>query len=340
MKEIIQRPEYDFFRANPDISGKVLLLTYGGSIAYGTNNENSDTDIRGVCLNRKEDILGFNEMHQFEQFIDPTTDTVIYSLNKLTRLLISCNPNTIEILGCRPDHYHMVNKYGQMLLDNKELFLSQKAVNSFSGYARQQLARLENALARDRLAQSKKEMHILNACQSTIDAFEKRYSFNPAKFIELVLMDSEKEDFDKETFVNVSLHNVPLREFAGMAADLANVAKCYDKLNHRNSKKDDNHLNKHAMHLVRLYLMGIDILEKAQIITYRINDIPELMSIRNGKYQKEDGTYYDEFFEMVNEYEKRIKYAAKHTILPVEPDYKKIHEMISEINYLTVVDGL
>lgn len=340
MEKIIQKPEYDFLRENPDISGRILLLTYGGSIAYGTNNENSDTDIRGVCLNRREDLLGFNEMHQFEQFIDPKTDTVIYSLNKLLRLLISCNPNTIEILGCRPDHYHMVNKHGQLLLDNKELFLSQKAIGSFSGYARQQLARLENALARDRLPQSKKEQHILNACQSTIDAFEKRYSFNPAKMFELILRDSDKEDLEKETFVNVTLNNVPLREFAGMAADLANVAKCYEKLNHRNSKKDDNHLNKHAMHLVRLYLMGIDILEKGKIITYRQDDQPFLLEIRNGKFQKEDGTYYDEFFELVKEYEKRIEYAAKNTFLPIEPNYKQIYEIAAEINYLTALGNL
>ena len=340
MNEILKKPEYSFLQTDPVLKDNILLLTYGGSIAYGTNNANSDTDIRGVCFNRVEDLLGFNESHTFEQLINTDTDTVIYSLNKLVRLLISCNPNTIEILGCKPEHYFCVNKYGQMLIDNKKMFLSQKATKSFSGYARQQLARLENALARDRLEQSKKEKHILDACQSTIDAFEKRYSVDVEKFFELILKDSDKEDMEKETFVNVNLHEVPLREFAGMAADLANVARCYDKLNHRNHKKDDNHLNKHAMHLVRLYLMGIDILEKEEIITYREYDIPELLAIRAGKYQKEDGTYRNEFFEMVNEYEKRIKYAAMNTSLPVEPDYSRIHQMISEINRKTILGCL
>ena len=50
------------------------------------------------------------------------------------------------------------------------------------------------------------------------------------------------------------------------------------------------------MHLVRLYLMCLDILEKEEITTYRANDLDLLMSIRGGKYQKEDGTFYMEFF--------------------------------------------
>ncbi len=43
----------------------------------------------------------------------------------------------------------------------------------------------------------------------------------------------------------------------------------YDKIGHRNHKKDENHLNKHAMHLVRLLMTVIDILEKHTIITCR-----------------------------------------------------------------------
>ena len=44
------------------------------------------------------------------------------------------------------------------------------------------------------------------------------------------------------------------------------------------------------MHLVRLYLMCLDILEKQEICTYRENDRDFLLSIRNGMFQNEDGT--------------------------------------------------
>ena len=57
------------------------------------------------------------------------------------------------------------------------------------------------------------------------------------------------------------------------------VIKAYGKLNHRNNKKDAPHLNKHAVHLIRLYLMAIDIFEKEEIITYRSDDLDLLLSI-------------------------------------------------------------
>lgn len=86
------------------------------------------------------------------------------------------------------------------------------------------------------------------------------------------------------------------------------------------------------MHLIRLYLMCIDILESGEICTYRTNDREMLLDIRHGKYQREDGTYMDEFFQMVNEYEKRMNYAKQHTNLPKQPDYHAIEEFVMDVN--------
>ena len=86
------------------------------------------------------------------------------------------------------------------------------------------------------------------------------------------------------------------------------------------------------MHLIRLFLMGIDILEKGEINTYREKEQELLLDIRNGKYQKEDGMFRDEFYEMVSEYEEKLDYAAKHTELPEEPDMKKVQEYVMSVN--------
>ena len=86
------------------------------------------------------------------------------------------------------------------------------------------------------------------------------------------------------------------------------------------------------MHLVRLYLMCIDILTKEEIITYREADHDLLMSIRNGEYQKSDGTYRSEFFELVDNLEKKMKYAAENTSLPEQPDEEAAYEMLVEMN--------
>ena len=84
--------------------------------------------------------------------------------------------------------------------------------------------------------------------------------------------------------------------------------------------------------------MCFDILEKEEIITYRENDIELLMSIRNGKFQKEDGTYTQELFDIIAAYEKRLKYAAENTSLPKNPDYKKVEEFVMDVNRKVVVD--
>jgi uncharacterized protein len=46
--------------------------------------------------------------------------------------------------------------------------------------------------------------------------------------------------------------------------------------------RDKEKINKHAMNLVRIYLMAIDIFEKEEIITHRENDIQLLLDIRGG----------------------------------------------------------
>ena len=136
--EILHQPEYDFIRTNEHLGKHVILLGLAGSYAYGTNVETSDIDIRGITLSQKSDLIGLT---QFEQYVDEDTDTVIYTFNKIISLLVSCNPNTIELLGLNPEHYLYLNDIGKMLLDNKKLFLSRRAINSFGGYADAQLRR-------------------------------------------------------------------------------------------------------------------------------------------------------------------------------------------------------
>ena len=327
--KMIEGNKYDFLRTNKHIKDKIIFLTLGGSYSYGTNVETSDVDVRGCALNSPSDLLGLTN---FEQVVNNETDTTIYSFNKLVSLLLNCNPNTIEMLGCKPEHYIQCSGIGFSMIANRKLFLSRRAVHSFGGYANQQLRRLENALARDKMEQARKEEHILKSMQSAMKSFEGRYTKFDNGSITLFTAESQREEFDSEIFANIHLDKYPVREFNSIVHDLTNIVSAYEKLNHRNHKKDDNHLNKHAMHLIRLYLMCLDILEKEDIITYREKDHNMLMDIRCGKYQRDDGTYRDEFFEMVNYLEKRLVYAKENTSLPDHPDMKKVEEFVMDVN--------
>ena len=336
-KEILNGTEYDFIKTNEHLGKHVILLGLAGSYSYGTNVEGSDIDIRGITLNQKSDIIGLT---QFEQYVDNNTDTVIYAFNKIINLLLSCNPNTIELLGLNSEHYLYLNDIGQLLLDNKKLFLSRRAIQSFGGYADAQLRRLQNALARDRYPQSEKEQHIFNSVKNAIHGFNSSYKNFENGSLEIFIDKAVNPELETEIYVNANMKHNPLRDYASMWNTMANVVKDYEKIGKRNKKKDDLHLNKHAMHLIRLFMMALDILEKGEINTYRADEHELLMDIRFGKYQNEDGTYKDSFYDILADFEKRLHYASENTDLPEEPDMKKVQELVMTINERVVRDEI
>ena len=312
----------------------MAMLCLGGSHAYGTNTETSDLDLRGCALNRPEELLGLSH---FEQVRNDELDTCIYSFNKMIPLLYGCNPNIIEILGCKPEHYLFLSDVGKELIKNRHMFLSQRASYTFGGYAFSQLRRLENAIARDKLPQAQKEGHICNSIEKVVRNFNAESRAKPVSYM-LFLADAVHDDLEKETFITTTLDMYPVRDLKAFVNDINNVIRDYENdLHGRNKKKDDLHLNKHAMHLVRLYLMAIDILEKEEIITYREADHDLLMDIRHGKYQLEDGTFDSAFFDMVNALSKKMDYAKANTSLPRSPDMKRIEEFMIEVNKKSIV---
>ena len=94
------------------------------------------------------------------------------------------------------------------------------------------------------------------------------------------------------------------------------------------------------MHLVRLYLMCLDILEKEEIVTYRKADRGLLMDIRSGRYQKADHTFTAEFYDLLNDLGKRLDYAKQNTSLPEAPDLARIEAFQMEVNERVVRDEI
>ena len=334
-QQIISSPEYDFLRQNEHLGRRIMFLGISGSYGYGTNHEGSDIDLRGVALSRPAELLGLAE---FEQYVDEHTDTVIYAFNKLVKLLLECNPNSCELLGLNKDKYVILSPLGEELLDNQGLFLSKRAISSFGGYANVRLRRLQNAIARDALPQSEREKHILNSVQNAMDEVARRNSQIAQGTMRLYIDKAVTPEMQTEIFVDAAFDHLPLRDYNNMLNTLRCVVRDYDKIGHRNHKKDENHLNKHAMHLIRLLLTGIDILEKGQIITCRQAELPLLLKIRNGGFMLENGQMAPEFYDMLDFYEERFRAAAKKTELPDNPDMAKVGAFVERINRQAVLE--
>lgn len=331
IKHKVASDEYSFLRDNPHLGGNIILLGLGGSHAYGTNVETSDLDVRGCALNSKAEIL---TRENFEQVVNQETDTTIYSFNKLIDLLIKANPNVLECLGLRQEHYLYLSPIGQELLDNADMFLSKKVIQSFGGYATAQLRRLDNKSARN-LEQAEKEAHILNSVKNATVDFKNKFFEYPEDAIKLYIDDAVNDEYDKEIFMDVNLTHYPLRDYKSMWSALNNVVKDYAKLEQTGRNREAiryDKLGKHMMHLVRLYYMCFDILEHGKIVTYREKEHDFLMDIRNGKYLDSNNQPVPEFFEIVDELEKKLEYDKVHTELPEKPDYNRIKEFTMSVN--------
>lgn len=333
-KDILNKPKYDFLRDNEHLGENIILLGLGGSHAYGTNVEGSDVDIRGVATLRPFEIL---TNQSFEQVEDKATDTVVYGFNKIISLLSNANPNVIELLGLRPDQYLYINDIGQSLIDNADMFLSKKAANSFGGYAYAELRRLDN-LSNRTVSQSEQEKHILHSVQNAKYSFPGKYFEFEDDWINLYVDDAIQENFDTEIFMDINLHHYPLRDYKSMWSEMNNIVKDYTKIGKRNlSALEHNKLGKHMMHLIRIYLMGIDILQYGKIITYREKEHSLLMDIRNGKYLKND-IPTTEFRDMVDDLQHRFEIAKEKSCLPDKPDYKRINKFMEDINRNIVIE--
>lgn len=327
--EKLSTPEYNFLWNDPHLGDRIILLGLGGSYAYGTNIEGSDLDIRGITLNSKEEILT-NE--NFEQFVNEETDTTIYAFNKIITLLTNVNPNTIELLGLEPWQYLKMTPVGKELLANKKMFLSKKCIHSFGGYANQQLYRLNQKSAHE-LSQAGLEQHILKTLEFMKEDFNKTFTDVSEDSLKLYIDKSSREEMDTEIFMDVRLTHYPLRDYLSMWNTLQNVTTQYKKIGKRNEKAlEHGKIAKHMMHLVRLYLMCFDILERGEIKTYRDKDHDFLMEIRNGCYITEDNQVRPEFYDIVDGLEKRLSYDKDNTDLPEKPDYKRINDFVISVN--------
>jgi predicted nucleotidyltransferase len=113
-----------------------LLIVIRGSHAYGTNIETSDTDYSGIFVQSEDDILGNKYL---EQINDDKNDTVIYEVRRFLELVSKNNPTVLELLNTPEDCILYKDPAFDMILENKDKFITKICANSFGGYAKIQI---------------------------------------------------------------------------------------------------------------------------------------------------------------------------------------------------------
>jgi predicted nucleotidyltransferase len=117
---------------------KPLYLVIRGSHAYGTNIETSDTDYSGIFIQSEEDILGNKYV---EQINDDKNDTVIYEIRRFLELLGSNNPTVLELLNTPEDCVIYKDPIFDLVLNDREKFITKICAKSLGGYAKQQISK-------------------------------------------------------------------------------------------------------------------------------------------------------------------------------------------------------
>lgn len=376
INQVLKEKEYDFIRNQERLKNHIDFLCFGGSISYGLNGPDSDVDIRGICSPLKRDILGnryiphpsdeanhdiYLDGATFAQYIDSNTDTCIYNINKYIHLIEECNPNTIEMLGCLPEHYAYVSDVGKLLIDNKNIFVSKRAYNTFAGYARQQFIRLQNVLARSS-SELDKLLQTISIIERTYSHLEESFPSFKREMIEFYVVDSRDNRIDikaTNTFfnsiclssdeirknlseedlnnaklkINISMNNITPADLKGVVSELSNLISNFNNhTGHRNNKKDDYHVNKHASHLKRLLVSSRSILKDGTIQTYCGEYIDELKAIKAGKYMNPDGSYKQEFFDTINSDMIELEELYKVSPLPDKPNKLDVLNITYKIN--------
>ncbi len=142
------------------LADNVHYETMMGSIAYGVSNDASDIDVYGFCIPPKDvvfphlagEIPGFGrQQKRFEQFQQhhvatedgaKVYDVSIYNIVRFFTLCMENNPNIIDSLFTPARCVLHTTAVGQLVRENRRLFLHRGAWPKFKGYAYSQLAKM------------------------------------------------------------------------------------------------------------------------------------------------------------------------------------------------------
>ncbi|MEO7716668.1 MAG: nucleotidyltransferase domain-containing protein [Capsulimonas sp.] len=166
MSTVLKLTERGLVKPPKFLPNNIQYETIMGSVAYGVSNDLSDTDLYGFCIPEKEtvfphlrgEIPGFGQpIPKFEQWQEHhvldqsagggkgrTYDLAIYNIVKYFQLCMENNPNMIDSLFTPRTCVLHSTQVGNMVRENRRLFLHKGAWHKFKGYAYSQIHKMNS----------------------------------------------------------------------------------------------------------------------------------------------------------------------------------------------------
>lgn len=285
-------------------------------------------------------------------------DASVMEFLKYVKLAAQANPNVIELLFIPESHWLMTSPAWGQLMDIRHLFLSKKCRHTFSGYAHAQLKRIKTHRSwllnppkgkPERADFNLPETSTLSsdqygAANALVDRVYQGWAVSPDEEIPQNVLNKIRQavvDMIAELGADEDKVFRSAARRAGLDDNLIEIVsreKRYrSAMTHwkqyqswkttRNAARSELEVKygydtKHGMHLVRLYRMGVEILETGKLVVDRRGlDADELLSIRNGAWS------FEKVEEFAEEMDKRIEIAYDTTKLRNSSDVKAIDKV-------------
>lgn len=347
-----------YAKVNSDIDwikDNTIFLTVHGSHSYGLATPTSDIDIRGMTIPPSEYFFGFNKT--FDNLIasDPY-DMQVFNVVKFFALTSQGNPNTLELIFTEEEDHILVTKLGRLLLDNRDKFLSRNLKERYIGYAKAQAHRIKNHKrwidspmtpppSREEFGLPPK-MTINKDQYLTVKAlFEKQIDqwtcdFEPFSEPQKIYLQGKVSDILTEMSIlsdnkwELAARNLGASEnfiymlqrekvYQNLVDDYQNYLTWKKNRNPERAKLEAKigYDAKHATQLIRLLLVGKEVLLTSKLRVKRLEDREELMEIKNCHWP------YQKVIDRADQIEAEVKAAYFQSPLPIKPDIKALDEL-------------
>ena len=129
---------------------RCIISGYRGSIAHGMYvppKEPTSIDDKDLMYIVVPDINHYYGLKEYgsrgtKEIKRNEWDLVVYEAKKFINLLAQGNPNVLMMLWLTPQYYTRISNAGQLLIDNKSVFVGRHVYRAFTGYAYSQLHRM------------------------------------------------------------------------------------------------------------------------------------------------------------------------------------------------------
>jgi len=294
----------------------IILETVHGSHAYGLASESSDTDLKGIFIPGPAAFLGYRPSIE-QQELSP--DHVLYDIRKFFRLAVESNPTIVELLHTETSDLTVVTDEGRLLLENRDRFLSRRAGASFGRYALSQLKRIKThrrwLLDPPRACPTRPDFglrdHVLIPKDQlgAAEALIRDGRIDEAQLTPNFLLIMDRERSYRAAHREWQQYQTWLSERNPIRAE---------------TERRFGYDTKHAMHLIRLLRMAVEILRDGKVVVRR-PDAEELRAIRAGALS------FDQLLESARELEKRLEDLTPGSPLPDHPDEEELNALCARI---------